>query len=142
MGPPQVDVFKKNSFFWIHSSNPKNTKVMNQWSISNINKIKILLCLIWIIIFVYKGESSVTPCIPQAVVVVGHGSINNEDHWLIKNSFGPNWGIGGYMFMLRNSRQSNNGTCMILLKPMYPIIKSSKQKKRWQSNIEKLVQKK
>jgi hypothetical protein len=33
--------------------------------------------------------------------VVGLDFINNEDNWLIKNSFGPNWRVGGYMLCIK-----------------------------------------
>jgi hypothetical protein len=41
------------------------------------------------------------PYIWHSVLVVGLDFINNEDNWLIKNSFGPNWRVGGYMLCIK-----------------------------------------
>ena len=50
----------------------------------------------------------------HAVVVVGYGSENGKDYWLIKNSWGTSWGINGYMKMIRNKNM-----CSIAWMPTY-----------------------
>jgi hypothetical protein len=72
------------------------------------------------------------------MLVVGYGSIDGEDYWLIKNSFGPDWSIGGYMRLLINimivvnlrkimivlskteKKKKDNDSCMLyILKPFW-----------------------
>ena len=54
----------------------------------------------------------------HAVVVVGFGTLNGVDYFLIRNSWGTNWGIGGYMMLARNRANHCNvasyGQCPIV----------------------------
>lgn len=52
----------------------------------------------------------------HAVLVVGYGSENGTDYWIMKNSWGTNWGEEGYFRMIRVSEN----ICGIYSHPMYP----------------------
>ncbi|KAG0478975.1 hypothetical protein HPP92_013694 [Vanilla planifolia] len=71
----------------------------------------------------YSNGIFTGPCstsLDHAVLIVGYGSENGVDYWIIKNSWGTKWGMNGYMHMLRNSGNSN-GVCGINMLASYPI---------------------
>lgn len=56
----------------------------------------------------------------HAVTVVGYGVIYDIPYWLIKNSWGGDWGHRGYMLMARGN-EYGAGMCGIQSYPSYPI---------------------
>ena len=72
-------------------------------------------------IFLMQGIFS-GPCstsLDHAVLIVGYGSENGVDYWIIRNSWGTSWGMDGYMHMLRKSA-SPHGICGINMMASYP----------------------
>jgi len=50
----------------------------------------------------------------------GHDAESNLDYWIVKNSWGANWGMEGYILLERHVSQAG-GQCGILLQGSYPI---------------------
>ncbi|KAK4259628.1 hypothetical protein QN277_005940 [Acacia crassicarpa] len=56
----------------------------------------------------------------HAVLIVGYGSSRDgRDYWIVKNSWGPNWGKQGYILIKRNTG-STRGVCNINCSGAYP----------------------
>ncbi|TRY94402.1 hypothetical protein DNTS_027943 [Danionella cerebrum] len=67
---------------------------------------------------IYKESNCNPNNLNHAMLVVGYGSEEGNDYWILKNSWGTGWGEGGYMRMIRNGRN----TCGIASYALYPTL--------------------
>nr|ABQ10197.1 actinidin Act4a [Actinidia eriantha] len=70
----------------------------------------------------YKSGIFNGPCGPRidhGVTIVGYGTEGGKDYWIVRNSWGPNWGESGYVRMQRNV--GGSGKCFIARAPVYPV---------------------
>ncbi|XP_065346028.1 procathepsin L-like [Cloeon dipterum] len=56
----------------------------------------------------------------HSIAIVGYGTENGQDYWLVKKSWGPNWGDKGYVKIARNK----NNFCGIAIHVFLPMYKT------------------
>ena len=83
----------------------------------------------------YGGGVFTGPCtadLNHGVTVVGYGEtqgdtdgdgtgVPGQKYWIVKNSWGPEWGDAGYILMQREASVAS-GLCGIALLPSYPVM--------------------
>jgi len=69
----------------------------------------------------YKsGVLSSSSCgnnLDHAVLVVGNGTLDGQEYWTVKNSWGYGWGDGGFVKL---AKDSTDGTCGVQMDPQAP----------------------
>jgi len=57
----------------------------------------------------------------HGVAAVGYGTEKGVDYWIVRNSWGADWGEEGYIRMERNVAGTSTGKCGIAMEPSYPL---------------------
>jgi len=74
----------------------------------------------------YSGGVMTAACgtaLDHGVLAVGYGTSGGLDYYLVKNSWGADWGMGGYIQLGRGaSYNGGQGQCGILMDPSYPVV--------------------
>lgn len=66
-------------------------------------------------------SSSCGTNVNHAVTLVGYGSENGKDYWIVKNSWGASWGENGFI-RIRRDMTSGPGICGMYKLSSYPTI--------------------
>ena len=74
----------------------------------------------------YSGGVMTKACgtnLDHGVLAVGYGTDNKTglDYWIVKNSWGADWGMSGYILLGRGDKYGISGQCGIQMDPSYPI---------------------
>lgn len=74
----------------------------------------------------YRGGVLSATCgtaLDHGVLIVGYGTDNSKDYWIVKNSWGPAWGEAGYVRLFRG--KPGVGECGIKSDPSYPVTRAN-----------------
>jgi C1A family cysteine protease len=59
----------------------------------------------------------------HGVLIVGYGTEDGQDYWLVKNSWSTSWGDNGYIKIGKSDSTNDVGVCGIASTPSFPVAK-------------------
>ena len=71
-----------------------------------------------------SGIITSTKCgknLDHGVLIVGYGVENETPYWIVKNSWGENWGENGYVRLLRSESENDDGVCGLAMSASQPL---------------------
>lgn len=69
---------------------------------------------------VLDSSSGCAASIDHAVLAVGYVNFEGQDAFVVRNSWGSDWGVNGYFYVSSNNDNNGMGTCGILANPVAP----------------------
>ena len=58
----------------------------------------------------------------HGVLIVGYGTESGTDYWVVKNSWGPSWGLDGYVKIARSNSVNDIGVCGVAAEASFPLV--------------------
>ncbi|XP_063070707.1 procathepsin L-like [Engraulis encrasicolus] len=103
-----------------HDVTPRGSEAALQYQVANVGPLSIAIDASGFQHY-HSGVFNYPSCSLRpnhAVLLVGYGTYNGQDYWLVKNSWGSRWGEQGYIMMARNA----NNQCAIASHASYPTV--------------------
>ncbi|XP_009582512.1 PREDICTED: cathepsin S-like [Fulmarus glacialis] len=101
---------------------PQGDEAALKDAVANIGPVSVAIDATQPTFFLYRSgvydDPQCTQEVNHAVLVIGYGTLNDKDYWLVKNSWGVRFGDEGYIRMSRN--HANH--CGIASYASYPLI--------------------
>ena len=73
----------------------------------------------------YSGGVMDSACgtqLDHGVLAVGYGTDAGKDYYTVKNSWGADWGMSGYILLARGAKFNPSGQCEFQMAASYPIV--------------------
>lgn len=67
-------------------------------------------------------DSTCGTALDHGVLAVGYGTESGKDYYKVKNSWGADWGMKGYILLARGAKFNPSGQCGIQMVASYPVV--------------------